>query len=260
MIDAEGDDYDRQIQETQEEIKYLRKKLQQRKRKQSQKPRESTSVRLETVSASEDLLDQIYVKSIIGDLMTDLYQAELQRGWVKVIKLGEEILRLDRSHRTARAKTARAYFQRANYFHKKEKYERAIENLDRAIELSPNSTEKAEYYNLRGEINCKEKREYEQAAIDFNQAEKLDRTKANYFWRGLCYYHLQNYENAFTDFEHAVAILPASGVYYYFRGLTQEEMGKPMGALADYKEAIKLGYDQAKDNLMSVEQQISQRK
>lgn len=67
---------------------------------------------------------------------------------------------------------------------------------------------------------------------------------AAYFGRGLSHVRLENYADALADYDHVIEIAPTFAPAYYNRAVTYTANGDDEAALADYTEAIWLGYSE----------------
>ena len=95
---------------------------------------------------------------------------------------------------------ADAYFNRGNSYAQQQKYDLAIADYERAIEIDPDDSNA--YYN-RG-CYYFQRKEYDLAIADFNRTIKLDSHDADaYFERGNTYAKLGKYNLAKTDREKA---------------------------------------------------------
>ncbi len=136
---------------------------------------------------------------------------------------------------------ASLYQRRGGIFYALGKYEEALADGSRSMELDPDS---ALYYVNRGMTYLQLKR-YEEALAAFNRALELG---PNYGW---CYYQrgnlfstLNKYEEALADYNQAIDLDPNKGTYtasyYYQRGNLCSTLGKYEQALTDYSRAIDL--------------------
>ena len=95
------------------------------------------------------------------------------------------------------------YYKKGLDHGKLEKYQEAIENFNKAIELDPNSV-------------------------------------AFYFARGDVYEILKKYEEAINDYDEAIELDPDNSYCYCNRGIAYEKMGEYQEAINDYNKAIEL--------------------
>lgn len=115
-------------------------------------------------------------------------------------------------------------------------FEESINALRLAIELFP---EKSSCHNNLA-LSYFEKQDYESAVAYFNSAIKLE-PQSNYFNnRGLTHYHMANYQQAFLDFEEALANNKTGDPTILFnRGNTYMSQRIFDLALKDYDAAFK---------------------
>jgi tetratricopeptide (TPR) repeat protein len=179
----------------------------------------------------------------IAQLLTQLEVAEAKEAWDIVIEYGEKLLALEKSHESARAKTARAYNRHGLIFDSLRDYDRAIEDYNHAINL--NSRQGTYFFN-RGLSYC-QKRDYEDAIADFDRAIQLKPSDAEYYvQRGVCYHHKRDYERAIADFDRAIQLEPQNPDYYWERGKSYHNQcfylrkGKFDCAIADFDRCIRL--------------------
>jgi Flp pilus assembly protein TadD len=66
-----------------------------------------------------------------------------------------------------------------------------------------------------------------------------------YYYRGLAYYHKNEYDNAIRDLNKAIILDPGDPIAYYYRGVAYHEEGKDDQAEADFDKAKQLGYAEA---------------
>jgi tetratricopeptide (TPR) repeat protein len=139
-------------------------------------------------------------------------------------------------HRT-RPQLAWAIALRGETYRQMGKYEDALADFNRAIELDPNYAwaiaRRGETYRRMGK--------YEDALADFNRAIELD---PNCAWaiasRGQTYHQMGKYEDALADFNRAIELDPNLDWAIALRGETYRLMGKYEDALADFNRAIEL--------------------
>ncbi|MCA2811461.1 MAG: tetratricopeptide repeat protein [Microcystis sp. M090S1] len=132
---------------------------------------------------------------------------------------------------------ALAYYNRGNLYYNQQKYELALADYSKAIEINPNF---ALAYNNRGGIYYNQQK-YELALADFNKAIEINPNLAEaYLNRGGIYYNQQKYELALADFNKAIEINPNLAEAYNNRGLLYYNQQKYELALADFNKAIEL--------------------
>src|SRR6266542_4275869 len=118
-----------------------------------------------------------------------------------------------------------------------DRYEEALADFNRAIELNPKRawpiSRRAETYRLMGR--------HEEALADFNRAVELDPENG---WviasRGETYQSMGRHEEALADFNRAIELDPENGWAIVSRGETYRSMGRHEEALADFNRAIEL--------------------
>lgn len=136
------------------------------------------------------------------------------------------------------------------------KYDEAIIEYNKAIELSPNY---ATFYNNRGAAYHNNK-QYDLAIADYNIAIQLDPGKAStYYDRGAAYQNNKQYDLAIADYSKAIELDPNITQAYYNRGLLYKNKGQNDLAIADFNKVLQLTKDpnliqSAKENLGSLGQ------
>jgi tetratricopeptide (TPR) repeat protein len=85
-----------------------------------------------------------------------------------------------------------------------------------------------------------DKGKYEFAIYDFEKALQNRPEPEAYYWRGLCYYHLQNYKRAQADFDTLLANNRGFTQAYLQRGKIHLKFNNYEQALADLQEVAKL--------------------
>ncbi|MYF99913.1 tetratricopeptide repeat protein, partial [Candidatus Poribacteria bacterium] len=131
--------------------------------------------------------------------------------------------------------SAAEYAERAFDAYQTEKYKKAIEDYDKAIELELNNPY---HYYYRAQSRA-ELRQYKEAVSDFSKAIQFDpKDSDNYVQRAKVRVELQQYEEAISDYDKAIDLKPDSS-YYYNRAQTKVELGRYEEAIADYSEALR---------------------
>jgi len=135
---------------------------------------------------------------------------------------------------------AGSYNNRGIAYAKLNKYEQAIEDFSKAIELDPDF---AEAYNNRG-LSYAELNEHEQAIKDYDKAIELNPNYAvAYNNRGNAYAKLNKYKQAIEDYDRAIKLNPALAGAYNNRGIAYAKLNKYERAIKDYGKAIELNPD-----------------
>ncbi len=130
-----------------------------------------------------------------------------------------------------------------NYYNEKwavlselKRYDEGLAAINKAIELAP----RAAWYGNRGVLYSNQQK-YELALADYSKAIEINRNFANaYMNRGNLYSNQQKYELALADYSKAIEINPNDAMAYNNRGNLYFAQQKYKLALADYEEAIKI--------------------
>jgi lipoprotein NlpI len=129
-----------------------------------------------------------------------------------------------------------AYYNRGFYFVQEKKFEEALNDINKTIELDP---EYSAAYNVRGNIFNNAKRHAE-ALDDFNKAIALNPNASAYNNRGLVFRDLHRYEDALSDFNKAIVLQPDFYEGYNDRGIVLSELKRFEASLNDFNKAIEL--------------------
>ena len=113
-------------------------------------------------------------------------------------------------------------------------YQRAIDDLDKAIPLLPVSA----LFTFRGTAYSLLKR-YRRAIQDFDQAIKLEPQAVDFNNRGYCYFQLGQYQQSIQDNDRAIALKPDFAAAFYIRGHAKLKSGDKSGGNADVATAMK---------------------
>jgi tetratricopeptide (TPR) repeat protein len=162
-------------------------------------------------------------------------------GWVNkndVITLDQAVpyfttlLRKDPNDAFARAQRSWAFVQTREL-------DKAIEDIDVAVRLAPESA----YFNLRGNI-YKAKGDLGKAIKDYSKAIEVDpKNLVSYEYRALAYQANEELEKAIDDINKAIGLNPddaAEAALYSNRALVNLGKGESQKALNDCNEAIRL--------------------
>jgi tetratricopeptide (TPR) repeat protein len=140
---------------------------------------------------------------------------------------------------SAEIKDARLYFQRGNAWLDKKEYDKAIEDFNEAIRLEPRNADMNAFHS-RG-IAWFWKKEYDNAIQDFGEAIRLDPKEALYYFkRGLARSTKKEYNMAIKDYDKAIQIDPNYAIACYHRGYARLMEEDYDGAIHDFDEAIRL--------------------
>ena len=130
-----------------------------------------------------------------------------------------------------------AIISRGRTYREMERYEEALANFNRLIELDPSD---AEAIAERGQT-YREMKRYQEALADLDRAIELDPT---YAWaiaeRGQIYREMERYEEALADFSRLIELDPSDAEAIAERGETYRLMERYEEALADFSRATEL--------------------
>lgn len=140
-----------------------------------------------------------------------------------------------------------AYLGRGFAFENTNRLNEAINDYNNAIALEPRS---AVNYTFRGNAYMK-LNDYISAINDYNMAigfkPEADGLAYAYMQRGIAYENLKDIRQAFMDYEIVIRLDPKQG--YYRRGLSYQGLGYYEQAMADIKQAARLGNTSAQGYL-----------
>lgn len=143
---------------------------------------------------------------------------------------------------TANGQTARSYFMQGTDLNNQGRYEEALENFNKAIEIDSNYSAA---FNNRG-FSKDKLMDFEGAIQDFNSALAYNRgdfcTSCCHLNLGLAYGKLNNLEEAIKQFEKAIELKPGYGEAYYDLGYAYHLMGEKETACENWELAIKYDY------------------
>ncbi len=127
------------------------------------------------------------------------------------------------------------YVNRGSLYYNQQKYELALSDWNKAIDINPNFADA--YYN-RG-LLYSDQQKYELALADYSKAIDINPNFADaYYNRGNLYSDLQKYDLALSDYSKAIDINPNYANAYYNRGNLYSDLQKYDLALSDYTKAI----------------------
>jgi len=131
------------------------------------------------------------------------------------------------------AETAEDYLKSGISYYEQLNYAQALSDLNKAIDLNPNSSNA---YMYRGAVQ----NDNNLAISDFNKAIDIDpKNSEAYFYRGKFYYRsVGNFTKAMSDFNKEIELNPNHAGSYYFRGSLYEK--KNYGLLKNFKRWVGL--------------------
>ena len=133
-----------------------------------------------------------------------------------------------------------AFLNRGTAYSFKGESDRAIIDCDRAIQLDPNYTEA---YRRRGNAYL-DKGDLDQAIVNYDRAIELDPDNPYTYNDRAFIYHLQgDFGHAIADFDRVIELTPDDGRAYKNRGVIYVEMGHEDKAVADFREVLRLSND-----------------
>ncbi|MBS1951971.1 MAG: hypothetical protein OJF59_001090 [Cytophagales bacterium] len=110
----------------------------------------------------------------------------------------------------------------------------------KATKVSDDDKAQAEVFFSQGKISYEEKK-YEKAIGEFGKAIQLNPVYSDaYFQRGLSYYTLADYDKAIGDFNIAIELNPKNSQAYYWRANSNRMVRQDDLALKDFTSAISL--------------------
>jgi tetratricopeptide (TPR) repeat protein len=150
-------------------------------------------------------------------------------------------------------KGAEAYNNRGNAYSKQGNLQQAIADYNKAIELNPKG---AEVYNNRGIVYYNQGK-FDLAIADYNKAIELNKFYPEaYFNRGLAYNKQDKFDQAIRDFDEAIRLNPALIEVYESRGDDHLASGNFEKAIEDFEAAKKNTDD--KEKTKALEEKIKQ--
>jgi tetratricopeptide (TPR) repeat protein len=119
----------------------------------------------------------------------------------------------------------------------------AFRDIEQYIQAYPNQPE---YYYLRAILKLQDQK-YTKAIDDFDKALQLNMPKGSeykvYLNRGMAYFYNQEYELAESDFKEVVALSPNSAAAYHGLGMIDYSLNQYEDAIVEFQKALKLEED-----------------
>jgi tetratricopeptide (TPR) repeat protein len=135
------------------------------------------------------------------------------------------------------------FFHSASIHYYKEEYDRAIEDITKAIELDPEHVS----WLCNRALAKYEKKDYNGAIADYSEAIRLrPRYAAGWYSLGYVRGKKQDYDGAIADYTRAIELRPDYAEAFNNRGQAKMYKGDYEGAVADHTEAIRLKPNDAK--------------
>ena len=156
-----------------------------------------------------------------------------ENNWEELIPVYTEMIALKGEPKDK----AITYQNRGAAYSETGKYEQAILDFNKAIELNPLHSV---FYWSRGRIYRKQGAN-ERAILDFNKTIELKPDDAlAYYERGVVYASKARFYEAIANFDKAIELNPNDARMYCGRGVTYSDMGNYNAAIVDLENAIEL--------------------
>jgi tetratricopeptide (TPR) repeat protein len=138
---------------------------------------------------------------------------------------------------TQDTENAEAHLEAAATFYAAGEYDKAVIELEKAIELEPDNAEA--HTNLA--LSYFKNGDYENAVAAWTEVIKFNPDEAGpYYERGTSYFNLKKYESAIADLTQAIDLDPTNADAYRVRGKSHAFMENYEQAIADFSQAIEL--------------------
>ncbi len=142
---------------------------------------------------------------------------------------------IERGRQETKSNQITAYMNWGAAYRAKGDFDRALADLDKALQLYPNSaralTERASIYHAKGE--------FDRAIADYDKALQIDKdSAAAHGGRAKAYRGKGDLNRALADFDEALKLDPKSALTHIDRGAIYQAEGDFDRAIADYDEAI----------------------
>ena len=141
-----------------------------------------------------------------------------------------------------------AYLNRAVAEHDQSQKEAALADLDRALDLDPDSTRA---YNERGQIYL-ENGDTRKAIQEFSRSIQVTPTVDGHYQRGQAYEKLGDHQKAIADFDAAIRQSSDAPYAYRARAAARRASGDREGAAADQQKARLIETGQAPNRDVSL--------
>ncbi|HEY7357366.1 MAG TPA: tetratricopeptide repeat protein, partial [Ktedonobacterales bacterium] len=136
-----------------------------------------------------------------------------------------------------------AHFSKAESLYWLGRYEEALIAVERVSELAPGL---AESYSLKGDV-LQELGRYEEALIGYERAMELEPDQGYYYYycKGDVLRNMRRFDEALAAYEQAIKLVPDTPLYHNNKGCVLLDLQRPEEALAAFEQAIKLKPDYA---------------
>lgn len=144
---------------------------------------------------------------------------------------------------------ATAYYNRGSAFRAKRDLDRAIADLEEAIQINPDSIVAAGtlgiFYNDRAAAHSR-KGDHGRAIADYSKSLQFRPSGLTHYNRGRAYVFKGDYDRAIVDYDEAIQTVPfEQASIYYDRGVAHRAKGNFDLALADWDKAIEINPEDA---------------
>lgn len=158
---------------------------------------------------------------------------------------GKEIGDLDHSYKDymvlkhMNSKDTKVYSNMGNVYGLKKQVDSAVWAYNKAIQLDPNNDEA---YVNRG-ITYSMTNQYDKAIEDYNKAEQLRGVTVSVLQnRAYTYFAAGKYQQSVEDYNKLLQLRPYDGIFYYYRGMANEQLNNNKQALQDLQAASSYNY------------------
>ncbi|MBS1666595.1 MAG: tetratricopeptide repeat protein [Bacteroidetes bacterium] len=140
---------------------------------------------------------------------------------------------------SVQAQTAKTYFENGSIKFRLKKYDQAIADFTKAIELKPDFTD-AYYFRALVKLRLKDS----SSISDFTKTIELDPKNAKaYSFRGGVKFTLKHYQEALPDFDKTISLLPNYEQAYFYKGSCLMELKNYDESIVQLTKAIELKPD-----------------
>jgi tetratricopeptide (TPR) repeat protein len=119
----------------------------------------------------------------------------------------------------------------------------ALKDIEEYILAYPSQPE---YYYLRAILRLQDQK-YDKAIEDFDRAIQLDMPKGAeykvYLNRGMAHFYNQDFDQSDNDFNEVIALNPKNAAAFHGKGMIRYELGQYEDAIVEFEKALKLEED-----------------